>query len=274
MKRSTKKVIALDTLDVVEKGFYINSLGAKIDFFAIQQAAEKNTILYTPTDLESLVVDTSYLTGKFQTKFIVNGLTTLDAVRQEFEADKNVVCLNFASARNPGGGFLNGSEAQEESIARASGLYNCQLKAEAYYTSNRASESCLYTHHLIYSPNVPILKDEEGEFLQDLVYTSIITAPAVNTGVVLRNEPQNIDKILPVMKERMDMVLALCKKHGHQTLILGAWGCGVFGNDPKTIADLFKELLTTKYANQFEKVVFAVYSKNERFVRPFVENFG
>lgn len=92
--------------------------------------------------------------------------------------------------------------------------------------------------------------------------------------MILRNEPQNIDKIVPMMKRRIDMVLSICKTQEHKTLILGAWGCGVFGNDPKVIAQLFKELLMGKYENQFEKVIFSIYSKNDVFIKPFIEHFS
>ncbi|MCB9266604.1 MAG: TIGR02452 family protein [Lewinellaceae bacterium] len=75
------------------------------------------------------------------------------------------------------------------------------------------------------------------------------------------------------MWKRMDMLLALCRKHGHKTLILGAWGCGVFQNDPADIARWFKELLFGKYKDQFARVVFSVYSRRERFILPFREHF-
>lgn len=274
MKKSKRKVVAIDTLDILEKGFYYNQMGEKIVLSTIQKEAENNTLLYQPEMLLELIQHCPKTEGAFKTKFLVDDLSTLDSVRAQFPNDKDLVCLNFASARNPGGGFLKGSQAQEESIARATGLYKCQLKAEDYYKSNRAIKTCLYTDHIIYSPKVPVLKDEAGELLDQLVYTGIITAPAVNAGVILRNEPQNIDKIVPMMKRRIDMVLSICKTQGHKTLILGAWGCGVFGNDPKVIALLFKELLMGKYENQFEKVVFSIYSKNDVFIQAFIENFS
>ena len=71
----------------------------------------------------------------------------------------------------------------------------------------------------------------------------------------------------------MDMVLAICAENNYKTLILGAWGCGVFRNDPVIIAKMFKEQLTGKYKNIFNKVVFAIYSKDERFIRPFRKEF-
>jgi uncharacterized protein (TIGR02452 family) len=274
MKKSKRKVIARDTLEILEKGFYYNQTGEKVLLSKVQKEAENKTILYTPERLLQLIKNDPPAKENFKTKFVVDSLSTLDSVRNQFQCDKDLVCLNFASARNPGGGFLKGSQAQEESIARATGLYKCQLKAEGYYKSNRSIKSCLYTDYIIYSPKVPILKNEEGELLDALVYSGIITAPAVNTGVILRNESQNIDEIEPIMKRRIEMVLSICKDQGHKTLILGAWGCGVFGNDPKVIARLFKELLVNKYENQFKKVVFSIYSKDENFINPFIQSFN
>ena len=121
---------------------------------------------------------------------------------------------------------------------------------------------------------MPIIKDEAGEPLDAPTLASMITAPAVNTGVVLRQEPANIEWIEPVLKRRMEMVLALCLKHNHKTLVLGAWGCGVFQNDPAVVAGMFKELLLGKYKNQFERVVFAIYARNDRFILPFQAEFG
>jgi len=69
------------------------------------------------------------------------------------------------------------------------------------------------------------------------------------------------------------MVLAICQKHQYKTLVLGAWGCGVFRNDPEIIAGMFQELLFGKYRGQFKRVVFSIYSKNERFILPFQEKF-
>ena len=274
MKKSKRIVIAKNTLDILAKGAYTNKNGKLIGIAKAQKEAVNHTKLYKPGELRALIEEPLGSPNETDTIFVVNGLTTLDSVRAEFSEDPELLCLNFASARHPGGGFLKGSEAQEESIARASGLYKCLMKAEPYYIANRRTETCLYTDHIIYSPGVPVFKDKEGELMDEAVRTAIITAPAVNTGVVRRQEPENVDKIESVMARRMEMVLAICKKHGHQTLILGAWGCGVFGNDPEVIASMFKDLLIGKYKNQFKKVVFSVYAKEERFIEPFRRHFG
>ncbi len=273
MKKSKRRVIAKETLDALKQGYYTNEQGKRIHIRKEQKAAVDGTILYTPDALIELI-DQPLSKGKETTIYEVNGLTTLDSVRKEYTADNRLLCLNFASARNPGGGFLNGSQAQEESIARATGLYPCQLKAEPYYTTNRKYSSCLYTDHIIYSPDVPVLKLEDGTPMDEPIYTSIITAPAVNTGVVIRNEPKQVKKIEPIMERRIDMVLSVCAKHGYDTLILGAWGCGVFRNDPQVIAGMFRNLLENKYQHQFARVVFSVYAKDERFIKPFQQAFG
>ncbi len=274
MSKSKRAVIAKDTLEILKRGYYINEEGTKIDIQKTQTYSEENTYLYTPEELLELIETQNLSTSGRETIFEVTGETTLNAVRRlVVEGMKNVLCLNFASARNPGGGFLGGAQAQEESIARATGLYPCQLKASNYYETNRKTKTCLYTDHMIYSPKVPLIKNEAGDLLEKALEVSIITAPAVNTGVVKRREFSNIDKIEPTMRRRIDQVLAISKKHGHKVLVLGAWGCGVFQNDPREAALWFEEALREKYAGQFKRIVFAIYARNERFITPFRERF-
>lgn len=274
MSRSKRAAQGRETLEILKRGYYINQQGKEIDIADAQKTAHKETILYKPEALQNLIQEALPDSNEEPTKFLVNDLTTLDAVRAEYLSDHNIAYLNFASARNPGGGFLNGAQAQEESLARATGLYHCQLNGEDYYIANRKHDSCLYTDHIIYSPAVPIFREEKGNLMDDFITAAIITAPAVNAGVIKRNEPDNIDKIESYMRRRMDMILAVCKKHRHETLVLGAWGCGVFRNDPIVVASLFYDLLLGKYKDQFKKVVFAVYSKDERFITPFHDRFS
>src|SRR5262249_60941792 len=105
-----------------------------------------------------------------------------DAARRlyEDEGEQNAVALNFASARNPGGGFLGGAKAQEEDLARRSALYACLLTQRPYYDANRAERSLLYTDHIIYSPSVPFFRDRALDLVESPFCASIITAPAPN----------------------------------------------------------------------------------------------
>lgn len=272
--RDARKQIAEDTLQILQQGYFKTPKGETIDIRTTQQFAEDNTKVYTPEDSDALLENTIFEAQEQPTEIAVTRQTTLDAVRSLIqEGRQNVLCLNFASARNAGGGFLGGSQAQEESIARSTGLYNCQQKASSYYEVNRKLKSCIYTDYMIYSPQVPILKDEEGRNHDQLMTCAVITAPAVNAGVVKQREPNRLSEIETVMRRRIKKVLAIALQHQHKTVVLGAWGCGVFQNDPNDIARYFKEILEEDFKNRFTKIVFAIYSRNERFITPFLEQF-
>lgn len=273
MSRSKRSGIAKDTLQILEQGYYILS-ESKIDILEDQSHAIDHTTLYAPEDSDLILSRYQQKNESINTIFKVIKQTTLDATRDLIaQGISDPFVLNFASAKNPGGGFLGGSQAQEESIARATGLYPCQLKMEDYYKTHRGLSTCLYTDTMIYSPQVPILKDETGSLLPQYVKASMLTSAAVNTGVVKRKEPDNIAQILPIMRRRIRKVLAIAAEHQHKALVLGAWGCGVFQNDPAEIAQLFAEELNGDFKDQFEQVTFAIYSKNERFIQPFERLF-
>lgn len=274
--RDKRKKIAEDTLAILEAGHYTTPSGKRIDIASVQAQAEAGTKLYTPADSDLLLQEQAYLRQEaLATRITVINETTLNAVRALVaEGAQDVLCLNFASARNPGGGFLGGSQAQEESIARSTGLYNCQLQTPDYYEVNRATKSCVYTDHMIYSPAVPIIKDEEGNNLEDLVTCAVITAPAVNTGVVKNREPERMAEIEQIMKRRISKVLAIALENQHRNIVLGAWGCGVFQNDPRDIAVYFREVLEGSFRGQFEQIVFAIYARQDRFINPFIKEFS
>ena len=95
------------------------------------------------------------------------------------------------------------------------------------------------------------------------MYCGIITAPAVNAGVVKRQEPEKVKEIEGVMKRRIRKVLAIALANNHKAIVLGAWGCGVFKNDAKEIAGYFKTIIDTDFKNKFEKI--SIKSKIIRF---------
>jgi len=196
------------------------------------------------------------------TVFEVTGETTFDAIQRLSSADSgHLACLNFASAKNPGGGFLSGAQAQEEALSRASALYPCLLTATEYYSRNRANKSALYLDNVIYSPLVPFFRDDLGELIEEPKLCSVLTAPAPNAGAIAQNEPHNLDKVAPTLLRRAEWVLSVAANYDLDTLILGAWGCGVFRNDPEMVASTFKTLLCApgEYAGVYKKVVFAVF---------------
>jgi uncharacterized protein (TIGR02452 family) len=191
----------------------------------------------------------------------VHQATTLEAAGQLAGQYQRVAVLNFASARNPGGGFLGGSQAQEESLARSSGLYTCLTQFKEMYSFNARPESTgLYSDHLIYSPAVPVLRADNGQWLPQPQLLDIITAPAVNAGALARNSPELLPQLVPTMRQRLRLVLAVAARHGVEALVLGAWGCGVFGNEPGQVAELFAEVLAEPGVRaRFRHLDFAIF---------------
>jgi uncharacterized protein (TIGR02452 family) len=266
----TNKGMAKDTLEILAKTYYINEENEKITIEKELEICKKETVLFSPEELAEMAKN-ELPEVDFETKIEIWNCSSLKAILKlaDEENQKKLMCLNFALAKNPGGGFINGAEAQEESLARTSALYETQLQAEDYYKIHRAMESCFYTDMMIYSPKVPVFRKDKGELLPKPVLCNFITSPAVNAGVVKRQEPERADEICDAMDIRMDKMLALALNHANETLILGAWGCGVFRNDPEEIAGLFKKHLHGKYKNKFKRVVFAVLTKNEEMLKLF-----
>ena len=260
MKRTTRVVLAQETVSICEAGFYNAPSGTRVSIADELAWAKAGTVLHSPEQKAEPRAD-----RKRETLFEVRNETTFQALARLSEANGHLACLNFASAKNPGGGFLNGSLAQEEALACASGLYPCLLQVSEYYERNRANRSALYLDLVIFSPSVPFFRDDTGALLEKPILASVITAPAPNAGAVAQNEPENLPLVEPTLRRRGETVLSIALAHQVDQLVLGAWGCGVFRNDPKQVAQVFADLLKPmgKFSGAFEKVVFAVLDRSE-----------
>ena len=209
--------------------------------------------------------------GNYQTKISVENMTTLEAARRLISEGRRPAVLNFASATNPGGGFLGGARAQEEYLARSSGLYAC-IRDNAMYAFHRSRRDPLYTNYAIYSPDVPVFRSDDGRLLDEPYTVGIITCPAVNAN---RVDFKRKNEIGPAMWLRILKVLSIGVKHGHDSIVLGAWGCGAFGNDGHEIAELFHRALEQNFKGSYRRVVFAIvdWSTDRKFIGPFQNAF-
>lgn len=260
------KNIAQQTIDICDRGHYTAPSGRTVRIGVAQRAAVAGTRLYTPDELTELL-NASPGSGP-PPRLSVTAETTQRAA-QRMAADGPVVALNFASARNPGGGFVRGAKAQEEDVSRCSGLYPCLLQAPDYYAVNRAQRSMLYTDHIIYSPEVPFFRVRSRELIEEPFQASIITAPAPNAGQAARKGETGVE---PALRRRAGMVLAIAQDQGHRRLLLGAWGCGVFRNDPVQVASVFRDwLCSPRFAGAFDQADFAIYdtTKDKRVLTAF-----
>lgn len=220
------------------------------------------TALYTPDQLQAL--SGTRPQGRHDTRIHVTGETTLAAaLRLLTEDSAPVAALNFASATTPGGGFLTGSAAQEESLCRATGLYGALRQAAEYYELHRAQRDPLYSHHMIYSQDVPILRDPEGTSLPGTMSVDVVTAAAPNLRHLDGNDAGMAAMRPPAeraLAERARYVLALLEARRCPRVILGAWGAGAFRNDPVFVARTFRELLGGPFRGAFQEVIFAVFT--------------
>ena len=268
MKRSNRASIAEETLAILKAGQYTNPSGRGVNLGKTLRQAKDGTCTYPP---EAQVQVPDFPDRR--TRIEVVNASTLDVARGLVDKGHRVAALNFASAKNPGGGFLTGARAQEESLARASGLY-AMLLGNPMYNVHRSRKDPMYTTWVIYCPDVPVFRLDEGQLLDEPYLCSFLTSPAVNVGA-LRHRSRREDEIRQVMQERVERVLGVAALHGHEVLVLGAWGCGVFKNDPEQIAELFRISLAGPFRGAFTQVVFAVLdsTSERRSVGPFEQVF-
>ncbi len=275
MKRMSRAELAQETLQIIETGFYRNNLGETVSIKEQTESAVKNSRLFRSEDFPDGFSLSQTTSG---TKFEVTDETTLEAAKRVCQQDENAnpFVLNFASAKNPGGGFLGGAQAQEESLARSSALYPCLMANFEMYQHNRKRNTCFYSDYMIYSPLVPVFRNDDGSLVTKPYLVSFLTSPAVNAGVVKQRETEKLDLIELVTKERARKLLWIANQNEHKILILGAWGCGVFQNEPQMIARVFADLLKNEFANCFETVIMAIYdtTSTKRVYNAFVKEFA
>ena len=275
MNNPNRKEVAQETLQIIEKGNYRNNLGETVSIQNETDFAVENSKLFRTEDFPE-TFELTKITDEM--KFEVTDETTLEAAKRicKNEETANPFVLNFASAKNPGGGFLGGAQAQEESLARSSSLYPCLTANFEMYEFNRKGNSCLYSDWMIYSPKVPVFRNDDGSLIQKPYFVSFITSPAVNAGVIKQREANKIHLIEEKNRERARKFLWIANQNQQKTLILGAWGCGVFQNEPQLIARIFNDLLKGEFTNCFERVVMAIYDKTptRKVYKEFVEQFA
>lgn len=265
-RRSARAALAQETLRILERGEYLSARGTIVRLGEALTASVRGTQGISPG--HAFGVNPAPVG---QAVIEVSRESTVEAlIRLHREGAPALACLNFASAKNAGGGFLGGSQAQEESLARSSGLHPSLISVPQYYETNRACRSGLYTDWMIWSPKVPFIRDDEGVLLDEPVLASVITAPAPNAGAVARNQPEDMPVVESTLQRRAARVLQLAASKEVRTLVLGAWGCGVFRNDPRMVAGVFAGLVLNgaPFAGVFSRLVFAIYdcsSKGEVF---------
>ena len=194
--------------------------------------------------------------------------TTMSAGRRLVEAGDSTLALNFANGVNPGGGFLAGARAQEEALCRSSALY-LTLEDDAMYEAHGRRPDHASTDWAILSPHVAFFRTDDGTPLDAPWRLSVLTCAAPVAGDIG-------GKAAELLRRRIGRVLAIAEAYAYEALVLGAWGCGAFGNDPTRTALDFRDALCGPFLGAFHEVVFAVadWSPERRFLGPFRDAFA
>lgn len=275
MNREERAKIAAATMAIIEAGRYRLEDGREVSIADDMARCYEGTRLFWPDDLSELIKNVRIEHRPPSERAIVElaNETTLAGVAAIRRETVGVVgALNFASAKNPGGGFLSGSQAQEESLARSSALYGSLMREWSYYEHHRTTSSPVYTDALILSPDCPVFRGDEGELRSGPELVTFISGAAPNAGQIEKNCAQELAQIPDILMRRCRYVLGLAVRSGCKNLVLGAWGCGVFRNDPDMVAGIFATLIFNEgWGRMFERIRFSVLdtTPDQRIYAPF-----
>lgn len=200
---------------------------------------------------------------------------TFQAARDLARTYDKVCVLNFASAMNPGGGVFNGANAQEESLCRASTLYECisddKVYKRFYEVHRKECKSAVYNSDCIYTPNVVVFcMDNYYNYLllRDNWWScNVISCAAPNLRKVPSNEYNNVgnekraiinnDELYKIQYERLSRIFQVAIANDNECIVVGAFGCGAFRNPAFVVANALADVIEV-YKNYFKVIEIAV----------------
>lgn len=246
--------IATETVRILKDGHYVAPSGRRVSLErSLQRSIEGVTVARgIPPETDGT-----------QALPTVEVTTESSAVAIQRVGGRSAV-LNFANAFTPGGGFLRGARAQEEQLCRCSTLYPSLVgeAAAPFFDEQVAANTALGLDHVITTPDVVFFRGEDFAFLESGFVSTVLTCAAPNLGAVFAAtdsglEPETTDDALVrLLRGRVRAIIAAATATEVDHLVLGAWGCGAFGNDPVVVADAFADALR---GTSFASVVFAIY---------------
>jgi len=265
MPRDVAAALGRSAVEAAREGFYVTEDGHEVHWHeAVEAACDAKLSIPPDATLPSnkqIVFD--------ETTVQVTNETTLGAAFRLVERGLRPLALNFANGVHPGGGFLEGARAQEEVLCRSSALWHT-LIGDPMYEEHRKRHEWDSTDWAIYSPDVPVFRKDDGTELEHPWLLSFITCAAPYAPAI--GQPRAGD----LLQKRIHRVLSIARAYGYSALVLGAWGCGAFENDPQCTAVDFRHALEGDYSGAFSEIVFAItdWSPERRFLGPFRDIFA
>lgn len=269
-----------ETVRVVNEGGYVCQDGERV-ILGDDRVMRENTCFYSkPFSVEDV------LCLDVPTEISVINKDSIEAGLALKHAGLNPVVLNFASRRNAGGGVINGSRAQEETLFRRTNLFRSLYQFMPYAEDFKVPRHRLqypmdFNFGGIYTPDATVIRGCDYAFLSHPEQISFVSVAAMNRPRLIGN------RIAPEMiggtMNKMRTILRIGLRHGHDAIVLGAFGCGAFVNPPRHIAELFREVISEdEFRNKYWKIVFAIledHNSNERVnpngnLLPFMEVFS
>ncbi|MBR1863766.1 MAG: TIGR02452 family protein [Ruminococcus sp.] len=245
---------ARETIGIIEEGGYVFG-GRTVRLTSGDPAAVE---VISPEKGKALVQKMRPAPGGTMCRFTLTGEDSFQAAARF----QRPLVMNFANAHSPGGGFLLGANAQEEALCRCSTLYASisSKAAKEMYRFNNTHPSRVESDYMLLSEDVCVFRGPDLALLEKPFNVGVVTVPAPNR----RGAAMLASKALcaGVMGDRIRVMCAAAAEKGYRDLILGAWGCGAFGNDPKTVSGLFREILIDEnFGSYFDNVCFAIYGR-------------
>lgn len=253
--REKNRSIAEETIKICKEGSY--HCGGKTiklpeaDYAAGELTAPDDGVYYIQKGI-----------GEYQKGTACHIEVTNEDSYQAAKRYHNPFVMNFANAVTPGGGFLTGAPAQEESLCRNSTLYTSLTSRTASLMYRYNKFRPLASDYMLLSPQVCVFRDAQGVLMEEPYMVSVLTTPAPNR----KKEAAKIaeEAIEETMKRRIRIMLHVAMRNGYKNLILGAWGCGAFGHDPQAVSEYFRSILVDeKYEECFSNICFAVYGPED-----------
>ena len=246
MKNENVQILE-DTLSIFKKGKYKKD--GKTIRTKLSRKQMQECYVYLPENVQDIMnrKDFKHVNVMGRVRVGCRNIDSFGMAQEQFlfsgKKENNILVLNFANPVNPGGGVRWGARAQEEDLCRKSSLLLSleSNQAQKYYNYNRSLNTSMGSDAIILTPNVEIIKDVNGELLDDSIIVSVMTcaAPMITQGM----ERLSYEQYQELFYNRICGMLKCAAYWGYQALVLGAFGCGAFGNDAKLVSDLFYKAL-------------------------------
>lgn len=281
--RSMRVEVFKHTTFLVQQGYYTNEKNQKIDLTDVQGMVLNTKFYHSPCSVHHIPI----INGETIVK--VENIDCLLASEKLLKEGYHPAVLNMASRRNPGGGVQTGAGAQEENLFRRSNLFQ-SLYQFAPFVDKYGLRSSKYQYPLdrnfggIYTPDATVFRgtEQDGYPLLDEPYRmSFVSVAGINRPALESPERIAPELIAPV-KNKIRTIFRIVLLHGHDSLVLGALGCGAFRNPPSHIARLFHEVMEEpEFKNKYRLLLFAILDDHNARLKhnpdgnylPFVREF-